>query len=200
VLPTPFLAPWEVAPRRPRHPEARAVAEDLVVCATAAEGRLAVFLETTPRQGLAVAISLLRCGWHVAPLYGRWPPPVARSGVLPTAPLAGWLVWLAQSYKPRRPGAQRAEGTAGELPLCLLLDQERHRPASQRVLRRRFDNRYDYAGHMLPPAARLLRLGVRRVRWLGKAASIQEDLELYAASLVAAGIALDLAALPAETR
>ena len=86
------------------------------------------------------------------------------------------------------------------MPLCLLLDQERHRPASQRVLRRRFDNRYDYAGHMLPPAERLLRLGVRRARWLGTAAAVQEDLEPYAASLVAAGIALDLAPLPANSR
>jgi hypothetical protein len=53
---------------------------------------------------------------------------------------------------------------------------------------------------MLPPAERLLRLGVRRVRWLGRAASIQEDLEPYASSLIAAGITLDVAALPAETQ
>jgi hypothetical protein len=95
---------------------------------------------------------------------------------------------------------QRAEGAVGNAPLCLLLDPERHRPVGRRILRRRFDNRYDYADHMLPPAERLQGLGVRRVRWLGRAAGVQDDLGPYAASLVTAGIALDLAALPAGTR
>jgi hypothetical protein len=72
--------------------------------------------------------------------------------------------------------------------LCLLLDGERNRRVSQDRLRRRFDNRYDYLAHMLPPAARLHRWGIQRAQWLSRAAAPPPDLEPYVTSLLAYGL------------
>ena len=188
VLPAAFLGAAPPQPRRPSHPVARRAAAATRRLASLEPDRTAVFLEAAPRLGLAVAGALLPRGWSVAPLFGRWPvdPPVAT--VLPAEPQAGWLAWLAGEMDLVR------DPKAG--PLCLLLDSERHRPVSRRALRQRFDNRYEYTSHMLPPAERLLALSVRRTVWMGPAALVPGDLESCAAALVAAGIQLDLTALP----
>ncbi len=187
VLPAPFLAPWEPAGSLPTARGATAMAGEL---SRRAGPGTALILEATPRLGLAVGRRLRASGWTVAPLFGRWPAPRA---VLPVERLTGWL-------------ARTAEGVAGPLVapgasprhLCLLLDAERARRVSERTLRHRFDNRYEYATFLLPPPARLRQWDVARILWAGPAAIVPEDLEAYAEALVDAGIAVELTPLPAR--
>jgi hypothetical protein len=176
---------------QPRHPRARTLVERLSAIADGA--KTAVLLEAKPRLGLAAAGPLLERGWAVAPLYGRWP---AEGAVLPTDRVGGWLLSLAQG---RAPGAHAAE--RGRRALCLLLDAERERRVSARTLRRRFDNRYAYLAHVLPPAPRFTEWGVQRVVWAGATANVAADLAGYVESVVQAGVAVEVARLvPASER
>jgi hypothetical protein len=212
VLPAPFLAPWPAAPRLPAAPGAPAIAAALAARASGADGtdgtddaggswvtRTALFLEAPPRLGLATALRLGRAGWSVVPLYGRWPAPGA---VLPAERLTGWLLGVACALDPSATaGAPRDDAPGRTSPglarLCLLLDSQRSRPASAGVLRRRLDNRYEYLTYLLPPPARLVAGGVRRVLWAAPAAAVPPDLQDYADALVRAGIVLDLVRLGA---
>ncbi|MGH2353398.1 MAG: hypothetical protein ACRDJN_17480 [Chloroflexota bacterium] len=217
ILPEPFLAPQESAPRPPAYAGAAAIATR--IGARAAQGGAALFFEASPRVALAVGGRLSQAGWTVAPLFGRWPAPDA---VLPVTRLTGWLTYTAKQFELRSPGgdpsklqrptsnwgprvvAARATDKRhgphdGDAPrrLCLLLDAERGRKASAQTLRRRFDNRYDYDAYQFPPAGRWLAWGVRHALWIGPAAAVPPDMEPYAETLVAAGMTVELVSLRA---
>jgi hypothetical protein len=200
VSAAPFVASQDVAPQVPRHRLARRLARGLAVRAAAGAPGAVVFLEAAPRLALAAGHHLLRLGWAVAPLIARWP---AADGVLPAHRLAQWLATL-----PAAPAATLPAAPPATLPadswrppsgwpacLCVLLDAERSRPVSRRTLRRRFDNRYGYLAHMLPPAARLGEWGASRVLFAGQAAGAPADLQAYLGSLVAAGLVVDFVAV-----
>jgi hypothetical protein len=214
VSAAPFLAEWEPASRRPEHPAAPRLARNVAELFRATPERdcgrqtvhaattprapgaparppaIALFLDVPPRLGLAVGRRLLGAGWAVAPLYARWP---VRHAVLPVERLVSWM---AGGGSPAGPGRRplEAEGTR-PVRLCLLLDGERHWQVSPAILRRRFDNRYDYLAHMLPPAARLRHWGVVNVQWIGRTAGAPADLDAYAGSLVAAGLSAAFASV-----
>lgn len=188
VLPTPFLAAREPAPRTPRHPLAVRLADGLTrreARARVDAGRAIVFLEAPPRLALSVALYLRRRGWRVAPAFGRW---ALDGAVLPGEPLAAWLSGA--------PGSAMPSLTDGDTDaLCVLLDAERRRRVPASALRRRFDNRYEYGAQMLPPPERLRGWGVVRVLWAGPAAALAPDLQGYADSLVSAGLTTELVRL-----
>jgi hypothetical protein len=189
VLPTPFLWEGAVEPRVPQHREARPVVAALTARVHQdGAGRVAAFADLPARLGLTTGHRLLQAGWRVAPLYGRWPAPEA---VLPGRPLADWLLGLTAAM-----GTRHVPEAA---PLCLLLDGERTRPVSAATLRQRFDNRFSYLAHMLPPAAHLERWGVQYVVWAGTSATVRDDLAPYAESLANAGLALDVMRVTAGT-
>jgi hypothetical protein len=191
VLPSLFLADEALVntpARAPSHPRAGLVAGTLLSPTVAgadvgSEGRAAVFLEAPPRLALATAHLARRRDWWVVLLIAPWPIPRA---VLPVEPLLGWV--RRPPEPPRLPS--NVVGNA-----LFLLDASRHRAASQGTLRRRFDNRYEYLAHMLPPAAHLQRQGIQQARWISRTAAITDDLAGYADSLVAAGISLSLTPL-----
>ena len=196
VLPSPFLAPWSPVPLLPRAAGAGAVVDLLARRTPTSAGsgeQTAVFLETTPRLGLAAGWRLRGAGWAVAPLYGRWPAPGA---VLPTERLTSWLLAVAGAPPRSATAPVREAGAPGARPLCLLLDAERARRVPPAALRRRFDNRYDYPDYLFPPPRRLREWGVGRALWAGPSASFPPGLQDYAESLVRAGISLDLVRLP----
>ncbi|HEX2514563.1 MAG TPA: hypothetical protein VH257_07635, partial [Chloroflexota bacterium] len=120
VLPAPFLAPWNPFPCLPQAAGAGAVVELVArrAAPAGADEQTVVFLEASPRLGLAAGWRLGGAGWAVAPLYGRWPAPRA---VLPAERLTSWLLAVAGALFPPLPGAR---------PLCLLLDAERERRVS----------------------------------------------------------------------
>ena len=171
VQAAPFLAGEPVAPRRPAHPQGPNLARFLTH--RLSDGGEFVLLEAPARLGLDVAFRLLGQRWSVAPLISRWPAPHA---ILPTQPLAAWL-----SAVP--PGG-------GGRPLCLVLDAGRYPAASAARLRRRFDNRYRYLDHMLPPATKLREWDIARVLWIGTAAMMPADLVGYERTLTDAGISV----------
>ncbi|MDQ3703126.1 MAG: hypothetical protein M3442_19735 [Chloroflexota bacterium] len=194
VLPAPFLATWEPPTTPLRSEGAARIARDVARRAGPGIGRgTALILEATPRLGLAVGVRLHASGSAVAPLFGRWPVPRA---VLPAERLTAWLTQaMADAPAIRSASDSRARSRApGDAPrlLCLLLDAERGRRVSQRTLRHRFDNRYEYATFLLPPPARWQRWGVTRILWAGPAAVVPPDLTTYAESLVDSGIAVEL--------
>ncbi|HEX2514043.1 MAG TPA: hypothetical protein VH257_05005 [Chloroflexota bacterium] len=196
VLPAPFLAPWNPVPCLPQAAGAGAVVELVARRAAPADAdeQTAVFLEASPRLGLAAGWRLGGAGWAVAPLYGRWPAPGA---VLPAERLTSWLLAVAGALRaPATPRPARAGGAPGARPLCLLLDAERERRVSPATLRRRFDNRYDYPDYLFPPPQRLRGWGVGRAVWAGPSAAFPPGLQDYAEGLVRAGISLDLLRLP----
>lgn len=180
VLPTPFLAEWEAEPRPARHPQARRLARAI---ASRVNPGTAVYLETSPRLGLATGTSLSASGWGVVPMIGRWP---ASRAVLPLGPLVNWLASPSPAAD-----APASAPPAGRSNSCFLLDGERSRPVSPATLRRRFDNRYGYGAFALPPAAHLTRQDISRILWICPTAGAPPDLVEYVESLIAAGLTLE---------
>jgi hypothetical protein len=201
VLPTPFLAGWVPVSRLPRHAQAARVVRAL---ASRVERATAVFLEAPPRLALATGVRLSQQGWAAVPMIGRWP---VRHALLPVEHLVNWLAAAPPAPQieagaktgdhPLAHGATQGPSLAqaDHPPVCFLLDGERDRTVSPAVLRTRFDNRYEYGSFALPPAAHLRRGGFTRVLWVGTTAGAAPDLEVYADSLAAGGLAIEFAVL-----
>ncbi|MBI3971400.1 MAG: hypothetical protein HY332_08935 [Chloroflexi bacterium] len=220
VLVAPFLAGWQPVSRFPVHRDAAGVTRG--IGARADRDAVAVLLEATPRLALSIGARLQRYGWAVVPFFGRWP---AERAVLPVERLTGWLAGAAAAFvatgpsgdvpielrgsteRPSRrcrslfPAREGGRGVSSRLDppvqVCFLLDSDRRRTVTPLTLRTRFDNRYDYAEHMLPPAEYLWRWGVTRTVWVGRAATPPPDLDTYAHSLIAHGLTVELAPLAA---
>ena len=172
----PFISPF--VPDSPA-PVRRAMAPRIGrLLGAAGPGLVAVIIDLPAVPMLEMASALAAAGCWVVPLIQRW---LADGAVLPAEPLARAL--YAPPKTPVPPPAP--------IGVVFILDGQRAgKPArlDRRYRPRRFDNRYEYTPHVLPPPGFLAQHGVGRVSLLARNGRVAPDLALYVRDLATAGL------------
>jgi hypothetical protein len=142
--------------------------------------RTALLVDLPAARTLPLAPALSRAGLLVVPVIHRW---CATRAVLPSDELLALLQHCSREVRPPR----RDRGAA------FLLDGDRAGPArlrrGSRPLRR-FDNRYAYGPHALPPPAALRQEGIDRVMLVTRGVPAQ-DLERFLGAATRADMVVD---------
>lgn len=173
---TPFISP--MVPPSPT-PVRRAIAPRIArLLDPAGSGLMAVIIDLPAVPVLEMASALAAAGLWVVPLIQRW---LVDGAVLPAEPLARALY-----TPPKTPVPPPAP-----IGVVFILDGQRAGKPSRldrRYRPRRFDNRYEYTPHVLPPPGVLAQHGVGRVSLLTRAGRVGPDLAQYVRDLETAGL------------